>query len=59
MRKPPKNRNPEAMELARNPLFRTRVSKTVEERAKQNDPWERSAKHKAIVTPQVEDSDDG
>ena len=59
MRKPPKPRNPEAAELIRNPLYRTRVSKTQDERSRQRDPWERVAKHKGNAIERNIGTDDG
>jgi stalled ribosome alternative rescue factor ArfA len=52
MRKPPKPRNPMALELRTNPLFRKRVGLSSKERAEKHerDSWNRKAKHKGINT---------
>ena len=42
-----RNRNPMARELLTNKLFRPKQTKTAGERAKQNDRWDRRAKHKS------------
>jgi len=46
-RKPVK-RNPVAAEIARNPLYRTRVMPSADEREQKADPWDRTAKHRGL-----------
>jgi len=48
-------RNPMAAEVARNPLYRTRVMASADEIDQKNDPWDRNAKHKSIID---DDGDD-
>jgi hypothetical protein len=42
-----RQRNPMARDLLTNRLFRPKQTKTVEERTKQQDRWDRRAKHKS------------
>lgn len=42
-------RNPEARELARNPLFRTKIMPGLKQIAEKNDPWNRRRKHKTAA----------
>jgi len=48
----PVKRNPVSAEIARNPLYRTRVEQSIDEKERKKDPWERNAKHK---TPLITD----
>ena len=52
MKRPRKipRRDPEARELLRNPLYRTKVMKSVKLQAARADHWDRRAKHKSFLT---------
>jgi hypothetical protein len=56
MKRPRKivRRDPEARELLRNPLYRSRVMKSVKLQAARADHWDRRAKHKSVVLTERE-----
>lgn len=45
-------RNPEARELLRNPLFRPKTTKSVDEAAAQANEWNGRGKHRRRVEPE-------
>jgi hypothetical protein len=47
-------RNPEARELVRNPLYRSKVMKSVKLQAARTDHWDRRAKHKTAAPTEQE-----
>jgi hypothetical protein len=60
MKKPRKivKRNPMAAEIARNPLYRTKVMASADELAQKSDPWDRNAKHRLDDLTDGDDDDD-
>jgi len=56
MKRPRKiaRRDPEARELLRNPLYRTKVMKSVKLQAARADHWDRRAKHKSVALTERE-----
>jgi hypothetical protein len=55
--KQPRNivqRDPEARELLRNPLYRSKVMKSVKLQAARADHWDRRAKHKIAAPTEPE-----
>jgi hypothetical protein len=56
MKRPRKivRRDPEARELLRNPLYRTKVMKSVKLQASRADHWDRRAKHKSVALTERE-----
>jgi hypothetical protein len=56
MKRPRKivRRDPEARELLRNPLYRTKVMKSAKLQAARADHWDRRAKHKSVAPTEHE-----
>lgn len=56
MKQPTKivRRDPEARELVRNPLYRTKIMKSAKLQAARMDHWDRRAKHKTVVPTKQE-----
>jgi len=56
MKRPHKiaRRDPEARELLRNPLYRTKVMKSAKLQAARADHWDRRAKHKSVAVTERE-----
>ena len=48
----PPPRNPMALELIRNKLYRTKIMRSAAEHDRRHDAWERTAKHKVRHKPE-------